>query len=190
MFRSKTLSSSFALCLLSVSVYAQPASNNDAMRSLNSPFNYVTIQKLLAIDEQKALIAESEDAEKLGLIGGERASGTALEKTESENDSNKNQDDKEDEVKASINEEPAPLTIEQHAAALEPTLVGIYGTGSQLSAIMTYGGHTYRFISGKKQNQRPNKGNSLSLISIGDQCINVYDNSLKTKVKACFGGAQ
>lgn len=180
----------FALSLLAASVYAaSPTINSDDLAQVEnapivySPFNYVTIQELLAIDEKRALENERQDAEKIGLIQPPiavtaPAQASSIESTDEAKE-------KDEDAKKQTKQKDSPAQLSQ---ALNPQLLGIYGVGNQLSALINYGGFSYRFISGHKQNQRSNQGNTLFLSSIKDRCVNLYDSTLNTPVNVCLGG--
>lgn len=188
MLKSKTIGAMLVLCLLAKGAYAQNAENTPSQ----SPFNYVTIDRMLEIDTMKALASENEEAEKLGLI--KPTSRATVEGLLHVNTNEQSADSKAEATvaasEAPVVEQEDELSPAEKVGLLNPRLINIYGTGNRLSATMHYGGYTYRFLSGSKKNQQPNEGNPLSLISIAGQCVNVYDEIHKIKINACIGGGR
>ena len=173
MLKNKRVLFAFAFSFLSISAsIAQPTSQP------SSTFDYVTVQELLAIDNKRALEKERSEAEKLGLI----RNTSAIESQKEVNTQSKASEKEH----ASVDEE-VELTVSEQAALMQPTLVSIYGVGNRLKATLKYGGHTYSFSSGVKNNLRQNEGRTLTLNAISGRCISVFDSELKTNVKTCVG---
>lgn len=207
MFKSKT---PFVLAALALSVSGvlhadtpepeavaatSPVTDIAPAVELSPAFNFVTINELMEIDEQRALVEERNKIMSLGLKLADQAqeSGASPMQVEMTDGQLKELERlrkemaelKKEQIKdKQIIEKIEVAEREQRANA---RLIGIFGVGSTLSAMLEYGGERYHFISSSKHNQRANRGNEVTLRAIKARCVVAFDEIEQVEINACIG---
>lgn len=65
-------------------------------------------------------------------------------------------------------------------------LIGVYGVGGELSALVEYDGEMYQFKQGRRQPVRRTKSNALQLVRIDNNCVQVIEARSQDKAEFCL----
>lgn len=179
-----------------------------------SAFNYVTIEKILTIDETRAWREEMRRAQELGLplptmlknanadelavqlldLGGESDSAAKnAENLKKERESLRQE--LLTEVRKELNQinshnqatqQASEKIIAEEKIMHSARLVSLFGVGSAITAQVRYGEHDYIFRPHSKFNLRPNSGNELRLVSWQPECVLLFDVAIEKEIKVCI----
>lgn len=148
-----------------------------AQKSTHSAFDYITVSELMEIDNRIALEQEMANAESLGIEGykSKRTRSKELEIL-------LEKEQVEVELAAASKKEQEQDEME----APSISVVGIYGIGNQLSALVQYQGETYQFQSGQKASAKQTQKDALRLVGIKGNCVTVARVEDQRTIKQCL----